>query len=132
MRIDSLENNIAQTATATYTSRLEINHPTTESSGPDSAQGGGGDKVSLSEEGLRRSQEDGSGKLDKTTEIYKKLVAEIKEKIKRVEQEIEDIEGSDMPPEQKKQMLELKQKELAMYQAELVAAIQKKLDELKS
>lgn len=129
MRISDVENISALTASASNTGALEVNHATTEAGGQDCGQSGGSDKVTLSEEGLRRAQENGD-ELSGSTDTYKKLIAAIKEKIERVEEEIEELEGSDMPPELKKQMIELKQKELAMYQAELVAAMQKKLDSL--
>ncbi len=128
MRISTLQNLGAATAAASYSGdSTNINTALeTESQADGQSQG---DKVTLSPEGVAKSKDSGDDTAS-PTDAKQKLIQEIKEKIERVKAEIEELENSDIPPEQKEQMLKLKQQELAMYQAELVAAVKEQLENL--
>ena len=121
MRISTLQNLSALTAAASYSGGSTDNNTASEATIQADSQSQG-DKVTLSPEGIEKSKNSGDDSAS-PAEAKQKLIREIKEKIERVKAEIEELENSDIPPEQKEQMLKLKQQELAMYQAELVAAM---------
>ena len=128
MRISTLQNLSALTAAASYSGGSTDNNTASEATIQADSQSQG-DKVTLSPEGIEKSKNSGDDSAS-PAEAKQKLIREIKEKIERVKAEIEELENSDIPPEQKEQMLKLKQQELAMYQAELVAAMKEQLDNL--
>ncbi len=117
MQISNLMNQSAITAAASYAG-ANSTEASAETGTQDNSQGL--DKVTLSSEGLRRSQE---SQTSSSTDSYAKVISDIKEKITAVKAEIAELKNSNQPEELKKQQIKAKQQELSVFQAELINAM---------